>query len=113
MPYWYGGRLVNHYNVVIFMNDLQRLCRDRRLVSVHRVTNYIIVFDNPVHDSNFSVHWGRRKGGAAFGRKGGAAFGKKGGAAFGRKGGAAFGRKGGTAFGRKGGAAFGRKGGGK
>lgn len=55
--YRYGRGLVNNHDVIVFVDDLDGLGCDGRFVTVHRVTNDIIVLDDSVHGGNLPIDW--------------------------------------------------------
>ena len=54
--YWNGGRLVEHHDVFILMDDPQWLRCDWRLVTVYTMTDEVIVVDHRIHGSKLAIH---------------------------------------------------------
>ena len=56
---WYGGRFVDGDDVIILVDDGERLCGDWRLVAVNSVDQQVIVLENCLHCGHLRVDWNR------------------------------------------------------
>ena len=56
---WYGGRFVDGDDVIILVDDGERLCGDWRLVAMNSVDQQVIVLENCLHCGQLRVDWNR------------------------------------------------------